>query len=111
MTSKFEECFIHIGTPMTGTTTLQKFFFKNKKNLEKNNFFYPETFGKENHIKLYLAVADYKSKTHMHMQAGITNEKLQEDYSKNIKNLFQKEMKGGINLQTETDDKITFPKN
>lgn len=36
--------YIHIGTPKTGTTSIQKFLYKNKSILLYNNFLYPESF-------------------------------------------------------------------
>lgn len=35
------EVIIHIGAPKTGTSTLQKFFLENQKDLQKEGFYYP----------------------------------------------------------------------
>ena len=39
------KAFLHIGTPKTGTTTLQQFLDTNREQLLKHGILYPETFG------------------------------------------------------------------
>ena len=89
---KFEECVIHIGTPKTGTTSLQDFFFQNQSNLIKKNIFYPEAFGKKNHVKLIICVANpNKTKGKLHLGAGVTDEN-QEEFRNKTKQFFKKEI-------------------
>ena len=38
--------YIHIGTPKTGTTTLQRFFFKNTQILQKHGIYFSNSFGR-----------------------------------------------------------------
>ena len=52
----------HIGNHKTGTSTLQKFLFKNRKILEKYNFLYPNTgiiFGDYGHHNLAFELANF----------------------------------------------------
>lgn len=48
------ECYLHIGTEKTGTTSLQDFFNSNRKQLLEQGFFYPQSIGKKNHNNLVL---------------------------------------------------------
>ncbi|MFN3867408.1 MAG: hypothetical protein ACK4MD_11960, partial [Demequina sp.] len=43
---------LHIGTPKTGTTTLQRWFAGNRAAVLAQGVWYPETLGAENHRKL-----------------------------------------------------------
>ena len=38
--------YIHIGTPKTGTTTLQRFYFKNTQILQKQGIYFSNSFGR-----------------------------------------------------------------
>ena len=97
MTKKFKECFIHIGTPKTGTTTLQEFFFKNKENLSKKGILFPDSFGEKNHIELFICIYDLKKKKHnAHFTWGVTNHELQKDFISKIKNSFKQEIKNSV---------------
>ncbi len=51
------KCYLHIGTPKTGTTTIQDFFFNNRKKLPAAGFYYPESLGLSNKILLAAAAA------------------------------------------------------
>lgn len=46
--------FLHIGTPKTGTTSIQRFFMENRDRLADNGMFYPESIMDQNgnHTKL-----------------------------------------------------------
>ena len=39
------KAFLHIGTPKTGTTTLQQFLHTNREKLVQDGILYPEAFG------------------------------------------------------------------
>lgn len=41
MPSSEKQIYLHIGTPKTGTSALQKFLLENRRQLEKNGFSYP----------------------------------------------------------------------
>lgn len=60
------KAFLHIGTEKTGTTTLQNFLANNRQNLLDNNYLYPNTPGKTNHIKLPILASDSKKFPNMH---------------------------------------------
>lgn len=51
---------LHIGTPKSGTTSLQQIFSDNRKELLDQGVLYPKSFGKINLIHLVLAYADFK---------------------------------------------------
>lgn len=53
----------HIGNHKTGSSTLQKFLFKNRKILEKSNIVYPDVcirHGDYGHHNLAFELADFK---------------------------------------------------
>lgn len=48
-----KKLYMHIGTPKTGTSSLQAFFFKNREKLKEIGIFYPKTInGWPQHIEL-----------------------------------------------------------
>jgi hypothetical protein len=46
------ECFLHIGTEKTGTTTIQHFLAANRANLQQQGVIYPRAPGNQNHTAL-----------------------------------------------------------
>ncbi len=90
---KFDECILHIGTEKTGTSTLQEFFYQNKLNLAKNDIFFPETFGKKNHIKLSAYACSDNKKDDVRKALGLINLTLIKDFRHKIDTSFQKEIK------------------
>ena len=85
---KFDECILHIGTEKTGTSTLQEFFYQNKLNLAKNDIFFPETFGKKNHIKLSAYACSDNKKDDVRITLGLINLKLIKDFRHEIDTSF-----------------------
>ncbi|EAM0837733.1 hypothetical protein D4A63_09900, partial [Campylobacter coli] len=52
--------YVHIGTPKTGTTTIQNFLF-NQDKIKKYGFYYPKNFiSKQQHWPLMTAVKTQK---------------------------------------------------
>jgi len=90
---KFDECIIHIGTPKTGSTTLQEFFYKNKKNLDKKDIFFPKTFGEKNHVNLYKYSLDIEKTSHGRIRSGLRNKESIENFRIDIRKSFQDEIK------------------
>lgn len=88
--------FLHIGTPKTGTTTLQSFLNYNRGRLKEKGIFVPELLGKQSHILLtaYAQNDDIFNTRHRRV-ANINNheqlyqfrKKLSRDFSRAIKNI------------------------
>ena len=89
---KFKEGVVHIGTPKTGTTTLQLFFHKNREILAKHGIFYPNTFGKRGQSKLTAYAQADNIIGELRTEFGLTNIKLIKNFRKEIKNSFEKEI-------------------
>jgi hypothetical protein len=47
-----EICFLHIGTPKTGTTSIQNFMGTNRTGLQQQGIIYPRASGRHNHSAL-----------------------------------------------------------
>ncbi len=67
------EAFVHIGTPKTGTTTIQKFMAANRRNLQTSGFIYPLSPGKFNHTKLAAFAQDLKEISDIRKRLQLTN--------------------------------------
>lgn len=46
------DCFLHIGTGKTGTTTIQDFLAANRRSLSKQGILYPKSPGKRRHVRV-----------------------------------------------------------
>ena len=49
---QFHHCILHIGTPKTGTSTLQRYLHKNRSALADQGYFVPTCFGNGEHSHL-----------------------------------------------------------
>jgi hypothetical protein len=48
----YKKCFLHIGMEKTGTTSIQKFWIKNRQALKRRGYFYSRVMGRDNHVNL-----------------------------------------------------------
>ncbi len=55
MTAKFSRCVLHIGTPKTGSTTLQSFIQANRDRLAERGVWAPRSLGR-NHVRLCVSM-------------------------------------------------------
>ncbi|MGK7909745.1 MAG: hypothetical protein AB4040_21265 [Synechococcus sp.] len=63
--------FLHIGTAKTGSTSIQTFLSHNRDLLYKNNYLYPSSPGKKNHLKLASFALDDSKMPHVRKLCGI----------------------------------------
>ncbi|MGK7881316.1 MAG: hypothetical protein AB4060_14630 [Crocosphaera sp.] len=90
------KAFLHIGTEKTGTTTIQHFLNKNKKNLLQNGYLYPCTPGNTNHEKLAIFSLDSENIQDIHQHLKIdTVEKVNK-----MKTEFPQRLKQEISLNS-----------
>ncbi|HFP7527970.1 TPA: hypothetical protein ACHDWQ_000795 [Campylobacter jejuni] len=80
-------CYLHIGTPKTGTTTIQEFLFLNKNLFKKKDFFVPYSLGEKNHTKLSLASMNPATNQHKIFLAHYLKQKLYYNDDKKLYNL------------------------
>ncbi|HHY1340405.1 TPA: hypothetical protein ACV09T_001846, partial [Campylobacter jejuni] len=55
--------YIHIGTPKTGTTSIQKFLTLNREILKQNGYYYPNAFDEKEYWyleKMIKVINDHK---------------------------------------------------
>ena len=93
---------LHIGTPKTGTTSLQEFFVTNRLVLANKGILYPITFGEINHVKIALYALGFhkldplKGKSRLHSRksiiTGLISKDRVGDFRKEILSSFQKEI-------------------
>ncbi|HWY15775.1 MAG TPA: hypothetical protein VNX86_11615 [Rhizomicrobium sp.] len=65
------QCWLHIGTEKTGTTTIQRYLAKNRKNLKAQGFLYPVSPGETNHLALSACSIDDSRLDPVHTRCGI----------------------------------------
>ena len=89
------KCYLHIGTEKTGSTSIQKFFAKNRDNLLKQGIIYPKSLGKINHINIpAYALPDIEINDSIRCQAfDRENEHDLEKFRDKITKNFHKEVK------------------
>lgn len=80
-------CYLHIGAPKTGTTTIQEFLFLNKNLFKKKDFFVPCSLGEKNHTKLSLASMNPATNQHKIFLAHYLKQKLYYNDDKKLYNL------------------------
>lgn len=69
---------MHIGTEKTGTTTLQKTFFKNYDLLKEHGILYPKSFGISNHVGFCVCFQSIASKSELNavVNAGMEEQEI-----------------------------------
>jgi hypothetical protein len=99
-----KRAFIHIGTPKTGTTSIQAFFAGNRNALMQKGIYYPEVFAKgsgraaANHIKLAASCADYKRSKELCSSLGIDTEESWVTFHSKLSTLFDDELRALKNI-------------
>ncbi len=83
--------FLHIGSPKTGTTSIQRFFAANHALLRNKGFLYPKFAGPENHTKL-AAYAHQQDFHHIELRLGISSEESRRAYRKSFAQLFHQRL-------------------
>ncbi|ECK1948373.1 hypothetical protein FQV93_06695, partial [Campylobacter lari] len=78
--------YVHIGTPKTGTTSIQKFLNDNREALKQIGYYYPVTLS-ENHweLPISLGVLHY-SKNSSNVYVKLAKERLEELRNEIFKN-------------------------
>ncbi len=83
--------YLHIGSPKTGTTSIQRFFGANRTLLRKNGFVYPKFPGIENHTKL----ATYAHEEGYHpndLRAGVNSPETRADFRRRFAATFRERL-------------------
>ncbi len=65
------QCWLHIGTEKTGTTTIQRHLARNRKTLKAQGFLYPVSPGETNHLALTACSIDDSRLDIVHARCGI----------------------------------------
>ncbi|MBF7044099.1 hypothetical protein, partial [Campylobacter volucris] len=91
-------CYLHIGTPKTGTTSIQEFLYLNKNFFLDLGFYIPSSIGKKNHSRLAMMCADYTRPEHNIFKAYLNKHKIatKEDFVKHTNTIietFKEELK------------------
>lgn len=93
-------CYLHIGTEKTGTTSIQNFLFYNKNALSKNGVYISDKFGT---ITNYLIPTFFKSSIDsLEWNLGISNKNEKEKYFIDFKQIFSEE----VSKAKKTHDKF-----
>ncbi len=67
----FAQCFLHIGTEKTGTTSIQHFLARNRERLLAQGIMYPSAPGKDNHVGLAAYAMNDEREDSVRIQAGL----------------------------------------
>lgn len=86
-------CFLHIGTEKTGSTTIQSFFYDNQKKLTEQNFYYPLSLRLPNNRFLSLAAYDPSRRDDLTRILNIHSDTDLLKFQKKIVNEFYKEIR------------------
>lgn len=97
-------CFLHIGTEKTGTTTVQDFFYINRKVLGLSGFHFSQTIGQKNHRLLALSVYDLSRRDDITKRHGLDSETDLKAYQAKLKEKLRDE----IMLAKKTNDTLVF---
>lgn len=63
--------YLHIGQGKTGTSTIQQFLVRNRRELASHGYLYPEISGPARHLELSLyARPDFRDDGHLELVAG-----------------------------------------
>ncbi len=65
------QCWLHIGTEKTGTTTIQRYLAGNRKSLKAQGFLYPVSPGETNHLALTACSMEGPKLDLLHTRCGI----------------------------------------
>ncbi|HED0417622.1 TPA: hypothetical protein R4J23_001720 [Campylobacter coli] len=83
--------YVHIGTPKTGTTTIQNFLFENRSKLKQNKFLYPLSIEKDKqHWKLVTLSCEFQ-KNKINNYNNIFFDKLKSEIDDKITTIFSSE--------------------
>ncbi|MCV3538171.1 hypothetical protein L8Y19_03550 [Campylobacter lari] len=82
--------YVHIGTPKTGTTTIQNFLFENRSKLKQNKFLYPLSIEKDKqHWKLVTLSCEFQKKADSYN--NVFFDKLKNEIDDKISTIFSSE--------------------
>ncbi len=84
--------YFHIGTPKTGTTSLQQFLAANREALAKQGYGYPSFLGQENHTRLAGYAVDSERILPVKMDLKLTNHEKVVQFRSNLRNAFKREI-------------------
>jgi hypothetical protein len=85
-------CFLHIGTEKTATTTLQSFFYLNRIKMLKYGFLFPKSVGIRNNYKLPVAVYNINKRDDLTNRLNIFSDNNLISFQKRVINNLKKEI-------------------
>ncbi len=98
---KFSQCWLHIGTEKTGTTSIQAAFSRNRQLLLKKGILYPESIGRDgNHSALVTFSANDNRQDDLRRLAKVFNEEDVKLHRQYVKECFEDECRAVENAST-----------
>jgi hypothetical protein len=85
------QCWLHIGTEKTGTTTIQRYLAKNREGLLAQGILYPLSLGEQNHLALTACSMNSSTLDPLHARCGIRRRDEVGPYRKKIMNELTRE--------------------
>ncbi|HEC1770809.1 TPA: hypothetical protein R1738_001409, partial [Campylobacter lari] len=79
-------CYLHIGTPKTGTTSIQSFLYKNKELLNNKGYYcteYMTMYGRIHHRRLILIIEEFYKKNIKDIESCYELKKLKKEICDN----------------------------
>lgn len=96
------QCWLHIGTEKTGTTTIQNFMARNRNALLSQGYLYPVAPGTDNHRGLTAFGLDDRKIDNVRIACGITNTEQVQPYRQKLRAALDEE------IRASTATKIVF---